>query len=242
MMLQKIRVYKEVITHKTKMKRNWKEIVSKIYPQVKPISGQLFSSIGQSFMETNKIDHIWIELLIKGFTYEDPWYGEFGPYPEYHMSIEPNLNNQYIAIDTIKELENFVLIPEKNDQIGWFSNSLDFVVHKLNFGKIENGMIDLIYDYSFTNNYGYGNMDGTIEEHITEKGHFKTQLKIRELHVAVPNQIKPMDIIQNLNQDIYDINNFRIGKVPEDLNWTAPHSKGYIVPYKKELNTCDNKA
>lgn len=211
------------------MEHSWKDITSDLYSKIKPIGGTLNSQIDQSFKSRRSIENFWLEFNMNDFSYFDPFYGEQKSTSPFKMTIELWDYMAQLEINSVFELENLVIEGGKEDRIGAFSNSLHFTVPKLKFGSIVNLTIEVEVEYSLTNSESYGMMNGTIKDHINERGKFLTDLSIKELQVLVPNNTEPLEIAKFLDNNIYEPKLIRLA---EDLNWSSPNYKGYYVPYK----------
>lgn len=194
------------------MSHDWKEIVTDLYDKISPISGTINSRIDNSFVSKRKLDNVWVEFEMNDFMYEDPFYGEQKSTDPFKMnfSLWDFLGSKNIK--TIFDIEDLELQLDKKDFIGSFSNSLDFSVPYLKFGKIDKNQVPLEMEYILSNSDSYGMMTGTADDHIALSGRIALKLEIEELLLLVRKGDDPATITKYLDNNIYNVNELRDAK------------------------------
>jgi len=210
------------------MEHNWKEITSDLYDKINPVGGFIYSQIDQSFVSRKTIENIGLEFQMNEFNYLDPFYGEQKSTAPFNMSIELWDYMAPLKLKSIFEIENLIINGKIDDRIGSFSNSLHFTVPRIKFGKIENLKIEVEVNYCLTNSDSYGMMNGSLNEHVTKNGSFKTLLEINELNIIVPKHRNPMDLVKELDPKFY---NWKMVKLVENPKGRSKNHKRYFVPY-----------
>jgi len=215
------------------MEPKWINITNDLYEKINPIGGEITSRIDKSFIRNHRITNAWVEFDMNEFIYEDPFYGEQKSTAPFRMnfSLSDLIDTK---LESVLQIENQIYEGNAEELIGAFSNSLHFTIHQVKFGELSEGQkVDFEMTYSLTNSDSYGMMDGTLKDHIENKGTIKTPLVLKDLLISDHGISNLNDVLKHLNPKLYNINGIYES---EELNNPELDYKTYCIPYSKGGN------
>lgn len=211
---------------------DWKNTVQDLYQKINPVEGFVCSIATEDSLRNHRFSNFWIEFEMNEFTYEDPFYGEQSSKDPFNMQFDLFEFENLYNINDIHQLQNLELKNDPTRIVGGFSNSLHFTVPNLKFGAIIGNKIEFEMNYSLTNGDSYGEMTGTIDDHIQISGKIKMKLTIKELIVHNYNNTPLAELLNLLNSEVYDIENLEAAL---DTNTIMQDRTQIKIPYKKTL-------
>lgn len=211
--------------------QKWQEITGNLYRQIKPTGGKIYSRYSNSLHKRNIIDEAWVEFEMNEFKYIDPFYGEQNSTSNFRMNFSLSDFLADLFLESVLQIENYTFIGDKEDSFGSFSNSLDFTIPKMNFGKLQDDKsIECDMTYSLTNSESYPFMNGTIKEHIQLSGQIRTKLIFKDLLITIHKNSDLNDVLANISPKYYDTKNIYEAK---DLNSSKADYFSFYIPYLK---------